>query len=168
MTCYAFVLSNLFQNRIWRALMKITKLLIMPMVVASIVFAPSCTTNPGTVEAINSASFDRRNIIGIEISNLTTAQRAVTGFRREGVYISAVIPGHPASIAGVQPGDIILRINSSPVYNVSDALTIINDLEGGRKYPFEIYRSLGKHGLKHIIAHILVEKIQEQAIGRIS
>ena len=148
--------------------MKIMKLFFMLMLVTSAVFTLSCTTEPGTVEAINSASSDRRNIIGIEISNLTTSQRAIASYGGEGVYVSAVIPGHPASIAGVQVGDIILGINSIPVSTVSDALEVINNLEGGRKYPFRLHRSLGKPGLKHIIAYILIEKIQERSIGRIS
>lgn len=145
------------------------------MLLTSSLLTLSCTTDPGTVEAINSASASCRNIIGVELANVTNAQRVSTKYGGEGVYVSAVIPHHSASMAGVRAGDIIMSINSIPVTEVSEALMVINGLEGGRKYPFGIYRMTEKSESKYFIAHvlifkanILIEKVQERAIGRIS
>ena len=135
----------------------------------------SCTTDPGSVEAMNSASKQCRNIIGIEISNISNEQRIATKYAGAGVYVSAVIPKHPADIAGLKPGDIILSINSTPVSNVSEALMVINELEAGRNYPFRICRMTTKLGLTFFTSDILlftrkilIEKVQEREIGRIS
>lgn len=142
------------------------KMLIMLVGITTVL--SSCTSDPGSLEAMNSASMDRRNIIGIELTNITGPQRGGRNYVEEGVYVSAVIPQHPASLAGVKAGDIIMSINSIPVSDVSEALTVINGLEGGRRYPFQIYRMKAKPELKHFIAYILIEKVQERAISRIS
>lgn len=147
---------------------KLSKALTIPMFITSALFTVSCTPDPGMVEAMNSASQDCRNLIGIEITNITDEQRAVTQYGGEGVYVTAVIPQHPASMAGLKVGDIIVAVNSIPVTDVSDALAVVNGLEGGRKYPFHIYRITPKPGPKYFSAHVLIEKVQERAIGRIS
>jgi C-terminal processing protease CtpA/Prc len=155
---------------------KFSKVIPIIMLVISAMLCASCTTTPGRVEAINSASPNCRNIIGIELCNLTNEQRAATRYEREGVYVCAVIPNHPAYLAGLRGGDIIKSINSIPVSNISEALTIINDLEAGRSYPFRIYRVKTKpSALMYSVFetvtltfYILVEKVQERAIGRIS
>ncbi len=146
--------------------MKILKNLIILTAINTVL--SSCTSDPGSLEAMNSASMDRRNIIGIELTNITGPQRARGKYAGEGVYVSAVIPQHPASFAGVQAGDIIVSINSLTVSSVSEALTVINELEGGRKYPFQIYRMLAKPESRHLIAYVLIEEVQERAISRIS
>ncbi len=154
---------------------RFTRIFRVIMLLTSSFLTLSCATDSGTVEAINSASASRRNIIGVELANIANTQRASTKYGGEGVYVSAVIPHHPASMAGVKAGDIIMSINSIPVANVSEALMVISELEGGRKYPFRIYRMTEKSESKYLIAHvlifkanILVEKVQERAIGRIS
>ena len=125
----------------------------------------SCS-DPGSIEAINSASTDRRNIVGVEISTATELQKARTGCK-EGVYVRAIIPNHPADIAGVKVGDIITEINSMPVKDISEGLMAMNDLEAGIKYPFKVCRKT-KEGTATIERNVLVEKVQERAIGKIS
>ena len=136
----------------------------------------SCTTTPGRLEAINSASPNCRNIIGIELCNLNDEKRALAQYGGEGVYVCAVIPNHPAYLAGLRASDIITSINSIPVSNVSEALMVVNDLEAGRRYPFQVYRGntnivdITSSAIEAVVftPYILVEKVQEQAIGRIS
>ncbi len=145
-------------------------------VLTSIFCLVSCTLNPGSVEAVNSASKDFRNIVGIEISNINPRHRALTKYTGEGVYVSAVVPKHPAELSGLKAGDIILRINATPVSNVSEALMVISQLEGGRRYPFQIYRVITTTLADKTLASefvvfttdILIEKIQETGIGKIS
>jgi len=141
----------------------------------SSLFLSSCATDPGSIEALNSASAQRRNIIGVELSNITHEQRTVTKYAGDGVYVSAVIPKHPADIAGLKPGDIIVSINRIPISNTADALTVISRLEGGQKYPFRIFRIRSKSepgafesNVIIFAARILIERVQERAIGRIS
>lgn len=127
----------------------------------------SYATDPGNMEAINSASSDRRNIIGIEISTATQPQRVAAGCAEEGIFISAVIPGHPAATAGLKAGDIMTKINGTSVTTHSEALEIMNALEAGQRYPVEVCRIENGQAQK-LTLNVLVEKVQEKAIGKIS
>jgi C-terminal processing protease CtpA/Prc len=121
----------------------------------------------GSLEAINSASSDRRNIIGMEMSTATDAQKATVGCKEGGIYVNAVIPKHPADIAGLKVGDIIREINSTPVKDMSEAFMALDGLEAGRKYPFKVCRKT-QEGTVTLEIDILIEQVQEQAIGKLS
>jgi S1-C subfamily serine protease len=106
-----------------------------------------------------------RNIIGFEMAETTPAQNVITGC--EGVFVSAVISGHPAAAAGLMVGDIITKINNFAVTTKSDALENMDSLDAGRSYPFEICRMVNGQ-VQRATINILVEKVQEKAIGKIS
>lgn len=147
---------------------KISKALYVSLALVALSNTVSFATDPGSMEAINSASEDRRNIIGIEMSTATAPQMAAAGCKEKGVFVSAVIPKHPADVAGLKPNDIIININGNPVEDLSEALTAMNDLDAGRAYPFVICRMDAKGPPQKLVLNILVEKVQEKAIGKIS
>ena len=127
----------------------------------------SSAAEPGNLEALNSISTERRNSIGIEISTATGEQKAAAmEYKEGGVYITAVIVGHPASHAGLMQGDIISTIHSVPVNEASEFLMALNNLEAGRKYPFRIHRRTEK-GAKILEINILIEKVQEREMGKV-
>ena len=120
---------------------------------------------PGNTQAMISGSEAYRNIIGFEMAETTPTQNIITDC--EGVYVSAVIAGHPASVAGLKVGDIITKINNFGVANKPDALELMDGLEAGLSYPFEICR-VQNGQVQRLTLSILVEKVQEKAIGKIS
>lgn len=134
--------------------------------VGTATYLASCS-DTAYVEAVSSASQDRRNLIGIEITTASPVQKADVGCRGNGVYVNAVIPNHPAHIAGLKPHDIITKIDDNPVEDMSNAIILMNGLEAGRRYPFEVCRR-DKDGIKKLELYVLVEKVQESSIGRIS
>jgi S1-C subfamily serine protease len=119
----------------------------------------------GNVEAVISGSEEFRNIIGFEMAETTPAQNVISGCT--GVYVSAVIAGHPASAAGLKVGDIITKINGFAVADKPDALEVMEGLEAGRSYPFEVCRATNGQ-IQRLSLNILVEKVQEKAIAKIS
>ena len=121
-----------------KTMTKISKALCVSLVLGAASCTASFATDPGSMEAINSASEDRRNIIGIEMSTATDVQRAAVGCMEKGVFVSAVIPKHPADVAGIKPNDIIININGNPVEDLSEALMAMNGLDAGRSYPFMV------------------------------
>ena len=143
------------------------KILSAALVLMSINFIPAHASSAGTMEAINSATSERRNIIGAELSNLTPAQKTALSFGGEGVYVSAVIPTHPAAVAGILTGDIITKIGDWEVTDLSSALENMDALEAGQKHLFQVHRLVnGKP--ETLTINVLVEKVQERAIGKIS
>lgn len=147
---------------------KISTTLCMSLALVAVHNTASFATDPGSMEAINSASEDLRNIVGIEISTATDDQRAAVGCKEKGVFVSAVIPKHPAAVAGLKAGDIIVQIGDNPVRDHSEALIIINGLDAGRSYPFVVYRKGAPGVQQRLVINVLVEKVQEKAIGKIS
>lgn len=147
---------------------KISKALCVSLALVAINHTTSFATDPGSMEAINSASKDRRNIIGIEISEATDAQRMAVNCKEKGVFVSAVIDKHPAAVAGLKAGDIITHIDNNPITDTSAALTAMNGLDAGRSYPFVICRLNEKGVTQKLVVNVLVEKVQEKAIGKIS
>lgn len=147
---------------------KISKIMYVSLVLIAVSDTVSFATDPGSMEAINSASEDRRNIIGIEISTATDAQRVAVGCKEKGVFVSAVIPKHPADVAGFKPNDVIIEINRNSVTDLSEALTAMNDLDAGRSYPFLVCRINEKGIPQKLVINVLIEKVQERAIGKIS
>ena len=119
----------------------------------------------GSAQAIISGSDEERNIIGFEMAESTPAQNVITGC--EGVYVSAVIPGHPASTAGLLVGDIITKINNNLVKNKSEALQMMVDLDAGKRYPFDVCRLVNGQ-VQKLAINILVEKVKEKEIAKIS
>jgi len=57
-----------------------------------------------------------------------------------GVYVSSVEPGSPADEAGIQHGDIILRVNRKKIRNLSDFKRAISKIKPGEIVAFLIKR----------------------------
>lgn len=121
----------------------------------------------GNVEAINSASENLRNIVGIEIVNSTPEQKKALGYSGEGVHVTAVIASHPADIAGMKVDDVITKIGDWEVTDVASVITTIDGFDAGIKYPFEVFRIVEGTPQK-LTLNILIEKVQERSIGKIS
>ena len=58
----------------------------------------------------------------------------------EGCRISGVMPGSPAEKSGLREGDVIIRINSNPVYNLKALSTILKSLSPGSRISVNILR----------------------------
>lgn len=56
---------------------------------------------------------------GLALQNISPDDRRQMGLRgNSGVMVASVVPGSPASDAGIQPGDVILQVNQVPVSSV--------------------------------------------------
>lgn len=147
-----------------RTIKKISRALCISLVLGCALTAVGYAS-PGNTQAMISDSEAYRNIVGFEMAETTPIQNVITGC--EGVFVSAVIAGHPASAAGLMVGDIITTINNFAVTTKSDALENMDSLDAGRSYPFGICRMVNGQ-VQKLTINILVEKVQEKAIGKIS
>ncbi|CAA9892304.1 putative periplasmic serine endoprotease DegP-like [Candidatus Methylobacter favarea] len=79
------------------------------------------------------------NRLGITVIDLTSAQRESLQVIKNGVLVQEVGKG-PAKDAGIQPGDVILRIQNNSIRNVSDFERIIKSLPAGKSVAVLIQR----------------------------
>jgi serine protease Do len=79
--------------------------------------------------------------LGVSISNLTAEVAREMKLRvATGVVVQNVQPDGPAADAGIQPGDIIHRINRMPVTNRQDYLRAMSSLKGEKEVTLQIER----------------------------
>jgi serine protease DegS len=78
-----------------------------------------------------------RGWLGVEIQELTPQLAESFGIKGEkGIIIAGVLRNGPADKAGLQPGDIVTRLNGNPVENARSALNTIAATLPGK--PLEI------------------------------
>ncbi|HIX62734.1 MAG TPA: Do family serine endopeptidase [Candidatus Halomonas stercoripullorum] len=83
-----------------------------------------------------------RGWLGIEAQELTPELAASFGLQvPRGLVISGVVPTGPADRAGLQPGDVLLEINGSPVLDARIAMSDIALIQPGAALPLTLVRS---------------------------
>jgi S1-C subfamily serine protease len=96
-----------------------------------------------------------RGWIGVEPQDLSTElaesfKLPMTGPNalRSGVVISGVLQNGPAAKAGIRPGDVIMRVDTQPVGNVSDLLNQVANLTPGVPAELVIWRQQAQMSLR--------------------
>ena len=86
-----------------------------------------------------------RGWIGVEVQNLPDRiQQRWHMQANGGALVAGVLRGGPADKASIQPGDVILKINSTPVTSSAEMLNDIASLAPGSKVTVQYWRA-GKH-----------------------
>lgn len=68
-----------------------------------------------------------------------------------GAIVLEVLPGSPAAIAGLQPGDIILKVDMTPINFSGDVSTLVTMGVPGQKMDMDLWRD-GR--LKHLVVKL--------------
>jgi S1-C subfamily serine protease len=81
-------------------------------------------------------------MLGIQVTDLTPeiARRLGMDAGATGVVVVNVLPGSPASEAGLRPGDILLRVNGQPVNAAADVAGMVRALQAGQDVSVVIQR----------------------------
>ena len=59
---------------------------------------------------------------------------------REGALVRSIMPSSPAEKAGLEPGDVILKLNSQAISDPASLQGVVEQLIVGKSYPLEIVR----------------------------
>ena len=111
-------------------------------------FAIPVSTAKQVMEGIVKDGVVTRGWIGVEPQDLSPELAVTFGIKNstksgdalQGVIITGVLQGAPASKAGIVPGDIIVSIAGKPVRNVSELLTQVAMIKPGKSEIFGIIR----------------------------
>ncbi len=78
--------------------------------------------------------------LGLRVENLTADDKSALGIKK-GVGVSEVAPNSPADNAGIQSGDVIIKIQNRDVSDLSGYNRIKSDLRDNKKpIPFQLRR----------------------------
>lgn len=81
----------------------------------------------------------KANRIGVVVERLNADMRHRLGIKHGGVIVKEVKDG-PAADAGIQRGDVILRLNAHDIKNLKQFNEMLNKLPGGKPVPVLIQR----------------------------
>ena len=82
-----------------------------------------------------------RGWIGVEPNDLSPELAETFGIKAsQGVVITGVLQNGPAAKAGIQPGDVIVKIGDTPVANVTQLLAQVAALKPGSAVSFTLER----------------------------
>ncbi len=81
----------------------------------------------------------QHNRLGINVTDLTSAQREALQIAKNGVVVQDVAKG-TAKEAGIQRGDVILRIQNNPIHDAADFDNVVKKLPAGKSVAVLIQR----------------------------
>ncbi|RPE67511.1 serine peptidase DegS [Tibeticola sediminis] len=104
-------------------------------------FAIPVSTAREVMEAIVREGHVTRGWIGVEPSELSAELAQGLGLEPgSGVLVTGVLQDGPAARAGIQPGDVILRVEGKPVRQVAELLSAVSALRPGQPARLSLWR----------------------------
>jgi S1-C subfamily serine protease len=102
-------------------------------------FAVPINTAASVINQIIRFGHVERGQLGIEVGDIDQEMIRSLGLKsRVGAVVAEVIPGSAAERAGIQPNDVIIRLNGLPVGNAKDVKNKIGNLAVGAKVKVDL------------------------------
>jgi serine protease Do len=116
------------------------------------------------IDALMKGQRPQRGYIGVGLQNLTDDIAAGLGLPKDsGEIIRTVVPGGPASRAGLQQGDVIVKVNGQQVTPEQTVSYLVANAPIGKRIPIEIVRS-GKRATVYVT---LADRPTQEALSKI-
>lgn len=96
-------------------------------------FAIPSDTVRRIVAELRTGGHVRRGWLGVAVGSLAGPDAAANGIAANGVLVNAVVPGGPASRAGLRPGDVVLAVNGTPVADPDTMIRAVASLGPGSR-----------------------------------
>ena len=103
-------------------------------------FAIPSNMAKSVVESIIAGSAPSRGFLGIQMQPLDARTAAQVGFNGQGVLVNQVVPGGAAANAGVQVGDIVVKVNGEETANPQRVMRAVRLCAPGVAVPIEVIR----------------------------
>ncbi|UOG93127.1 MAG: Do family serine endopeptidase [Candidatus Thiothrix sulfatifontis] len=122
-------------------------------------FAVPINTAAGVITQIVQYGNVERGQLGVEVQDIDTAMARDFGIKpNEGAIINQVLVGSPAEKAGVEAGDIVVKMNNKNVQGAVDVKNIIGDLRVGTEVNMTLLRAGRPRNITVIIEPSKAEK----------
>jgi pimeloyl-ACP methyl ester carboxylesterase len=107
---------------------------------------------------VSAQHLKRRAFLGVQMQNLndSTAQ-ALRLKSSQGVLVQAIIPNSTAEKLKLQPQDVILRLNGTPLSNVNEAVARARELQTGEEITLTLARNGKERTVKGAVAPMPTE-----------
>lgn len=122
-------------------------------------FAVPINTAAGIITQIVQYGNVERGQLGVEVHDIDAAMARDFGIKpNEGAIINQVLAGSPADKAGIEAGDIIIKMNGKNINSAVDVKNIIGDLRVGTEAHLALLRAGRPKNITVIIAPPKMEK----------
>jgi Do/DeqQ family serine protease len=81
-----------------------------------------------------------RGWIGVEIQEVSAEMAASFGLPVGGALIAGVLRGGPAERGGLQPGDVLMRVEGKPMRTAREVLDTVSSLQPGHRATVNLWR----------------------------
>ncbi|MCI3203667.1 MULTISPECIES: Do family serine endopeptidase [Pandoraea] len=104
-------------------------------------FAIPVSTARSVLESIITTGGVTRGWVGVEPQDITSDIAESFGLQQDsGVIIAGVVQGGPADKAGVQPGDILTKVNDESIRDTTELLNVIAQIKPGAQAKLHVTR----------------------------
>jgi serine protease Do len=104
-------------------------------------FAIPINTAKKVLEELKEHGKVKRGYIGVQISPLTEEYSKELGLEKpDGALVGGIENGGPADKGGLKEGDVIIKLNDSPVTDFRDLLDIVSNSEIGKSIKVTVWR----------------------------
>jgi serine protease Do len=105
-----------------------------------------------------------RGRIGVQIEPVTKEIAESIGLgKAQGALINQIEPGAPADKAGLEAGDVILKIDGKPIEKSSDLPRLVGNTPPGTKSNLTVFRRGATKELSIVIAELEPEKVAKKS-----
>ncbi|GAA4010956.1 Do family serine endopeptidase [Sphingomonas swuensis] len=116
------------------------------------------------IDSLRRGQRPQRGYLGIGLLPLDESSAAALGIAKDrGELVRSVVPGQPAQRAGLQQGDVILRVGGRPVTPDETASYLIANVTPGQRVPIEIIRD----GRRQTVTATVAQRPTEEELARI-
>jgi serine protease Do len=101
-----------------------------------------------------------RGRIGVQIEPVTKELAESIGLgKAQGALVNRIEPGAPADKAGLEAGDVILKIDGKPIEKSSDLPRLVGNTKPGTKSNLTVFRRGASKEMSIVIAELEPEKV---------
>jgi serine protease Do len=106
-----------------------------------------------------------RGRIGVQIEPVSKELAESIGLgKAQGALINRIEPGAPADKAGLEAGDVIVKIDGKPIEKSSDLPRLVGNTKPGTKSNLTIFRRGASKELSIVIAELEPEKVAKRPV----